>query len=58
MLHLLREDSISAVAADAGDMLKRPRRNVETLRRLGRESILRMLEDLPRPGGRVADPKE
>ncbi len=43
MLHLLREDSISAVAADPDALLDIPRRNVETLRRLGRQRILQLL---------------
>jgi hypothetical protein len=50
MLHLLREASISAVAADTPELLDIPRRNVETLRSLGSEAILdrlRALEDGP-----------
>jgi hypothetical protein len=43
MLHLLREDSISAVAADPDALLDIPRRNGETLRRLGRDKIQEML---------------
>jgi hypothetical protein len=45
MLHLLREDSISAVAAgdDPDALLQIPRRNVETLRKLGRRKVLEML---------------
>lgn len=43
MLHLLREDSISAVAGDPQKLLDIPRRNVETLRHLGREKVLEML---------------
>src|SRR5690348_12019072 len=43
MLHLLREESVSAVAADRGALLEIPRRNVETMRRLGRGKILEML---------------
>jgi uncharacterized protein len=35
MLHLLREESISAVARDPGELREIPRRNVETLRGLG-----------------------
>jgi len=57
MLHLLREDSISAVVAAPGDLREIPRRNVETLRRLGREQILEMLKDLPRPGDREENPR-
>ena len=57
MLYLLREDSISAVVAAPGDLREIPRRNVETLRRLGREQILEMLKDLPRPGDREENPR-
>ena len=46
MLHLLREESISAVAGDPGELLEIPRRNVETLRSLGLESMLRRLSAL------------
>jgi uncharacterized protein len=41
MLHLLREESVSAVADEAGDV---PRRNVETLRRLGLRKVREMGE--------------
>jgi hypothetical protein len=50
MLHLLREASISAVATDPHELLQIPRRNVKTLRALGREKMLdrlRALEDSP-----------
>ncbi len=40
MLHLLREDSVSAVSGDSDELLAIPRRNIETLRALGREKIL------------------
>lgn len=43
MLHLLREESISAVSGDPDVLLDVPRRNIETLRRLGRDRILAML---------------
>ena len=43
MLHLLREESISAIADDEDELLKIPQRNVETLRALGRDKILEML---------------
>ena len=43
MLHLLREQSISEVASDPDELLEIPRRNVATLRRLGREKILEKL---------------
>jgi hypothetical protein len=46
MLHLLREDSISAVAADPDELLDIPRRNIETLRLLGKEKVLQRLRAL------------
>jgi hypothetical protein len=46
MLHLLREESVSAVAHNPGELLEIPQGNIETLRRLGREQILQMLKDL------------
>jgi uncharacterized protein len=44
MLHLLREDSISAVAGDPDELLEIPRRNVETLKTLGLAKILEKLK--------------
>jgi hypothetical protein len=44
MLHLLREDSISKVASDPDELLEIPRRNVATMRGLGREKILEKLQ--------------
>jgi uncharacterized protein len=44
MLHLLREESISAVAGDQGELLEIPQRNVETLRRVGLAKILEKLK--------------
>jgi len=44
MLHLLREESVSAVAGGAGEALEIPRRNVRTLKDLGREKILERLK--------------
>ena len=44
MLHLLREDSISEVASDPNELLEIPRRNIETLRGLGRQKILEKLK--------------
>jgi hypothetical protein len=41
MLHLLRENSITAVAGD--ELLAIPERNIETLKSLGREEILKIL---------------
>jgi uncharacterized protein len=46
MLHLLREASISAVASDPNELLEIPRRNIQTLRSLGREKILEKLKTL------------
>jgi hypothetical protein len=46
MLHLLREESIDAVAGDRDELAEIPRRNVETLRALGVEKILEKLEEL------------
>ena len=43
MLHLLREESITEVANDPNELLEIPRRNIETLRALGREKILEQL---------------
>jgi hypothetical protein len=51
MLHLLREQSISEGASDPDELLEIPRRNVTTLRQLGREKILeklRALQDGPK----------
>ena len=39
MLHLLREDSITAIADDPDELLKIPERNVETLAQLTGLSI-------------------
>jgi len=44
MLHLLREASISAVASDPVGLLEIPRRNIETLRRLGLETVQERLK--------------
>jgi hypothetical protein len=43
MLHLLREESISAVADDPKALLEIPRRNMATLKSLGVEKIREML---------------
>ncbi len=43
MLHLLREESISKVAADPHELLAIPQRNIERLRDLGVERIKQML---------------
>jgi len=44
MLHLLREESISQFATDPNELLEIPRRNIEILRKLGREKILEKLK--------------
>jgi hypothetical protein len=44
MLHLLREASISEVAGDRNELLAIPRRNIATLRALGRENARKMLK--------------
>jgi len=44
MLHLLREESISAVAGDPDELAEIPRRNIETLRSLGNEKTLEKLK--------------
>jgi uncharacterized protein len=43
MLHLLREESIDAIALDEAELLDIPRRNIETLRELGRDAIVAKL---------------
>jgi len=44
MLHLLREESITALPWATKDLEEIPRRNIETLRGLGRERMLEMLK--------------
>jgi hypothetical protein len=46
MLHLLREVSITEVADDTDTLLKIPERNIETLRRLGRDEMQRRLSEV------------
>jgi hypothetical protein len=43
MLHLLREASVTAAADGPIDLADIPRRNVETMRRLGRDGVLALL---------------
>jgi len=50
MLHLLREESIAAVAGDPDELAEIPRRNVATLRALGRKKLLEKLQAMA--GGR------
>ena len=46
MLHLLREESVSRIAINPEELDEIPRRNIETLRMLGREAILARLRDI------------
>jgi hypothetical protein len=46
MLHLLREESITKVASDPDELLAIPERNIETLRRLGRQKVLEKLKEI------------
>src|SRR5262249_25981062 len=43
MLHLLREESIAGVAADADELLKIPGRNIATLDALGQDRLMALL---------------
>jgi hypothetical protein len=49
MLHLLREESVSEVNRDPAAMEEIPRRNIATLKALGRERVLEMLEAVKNP---------
>jgi uncharacterized protein len=51
MLHLLREESITAVADGPIDLLEIPERNIEMLRRLGKEKILEICRGAATQGG-------
>jgi len=46
MLHLLRETSVSQAADASDEVLRIPRRNIETMRNLGQEHILKRLQTL------------
>lgn len=46
MLHLLRETSVSQAADASDDVLNIPPRNIETMRNLGQEHILKRLQAL------------
>jgi hypothetical protein len=46
MLHLLREASVSRAARASHEVLEIPRRNIETMRNLGHEHILKRLQAL------------
>jgi uncharacterized protein len=50
MLHLLREDSISKVNDDPEKVADIPRRNIETMRRLGLAKVKEMLGETGEPG--------
>jgi hypothetical protein len=49
ILHLLREDSIAAVAVAEQELLDIPRRNVTTLRELGIDNVRARLDSVSRP---------
>jgi hypothetical protein len=44
MLHLLREESISAIADDPDELLEIPQRNIDTLKRIGIDKMLEKLK--------------
>ena len=45
MLHLLREESVSAVAGNPDELLAIPERNVLTLRALGLPAVQELLDE-------------
>lgn len=45
LLHLLREESITEVSANADELLEIPKRNIRTLQRMGIEKILQRLKN-------------
>lgn len=49
MLHLLREESVTEVSGDPAALAAIPRRNIETLRRLGRAEMLARLRAATNP---------
>jgi hypothetical protein len=51
MLHLLREASVTEVAGDPAALAAIPRRNIETLRGLGRAEIRARLRAATDPAG-------
>jgi hypothetical protein len=51
MLHLLREESVTEVAGDPAALAAIPRRNVETLRGLGRAEVQARLRAVTDPAG-------
>ena len=46
MLHLLREESITRLATDPGELLEIPERNIETLRKLGRKWVEEKMREI------------
>jgi uncharacterized protein len=50
MLHLLREESVSAVAGDPDELLAIPQRNIEVLRAIGGEKLRQKLEAIAKCG--------
>jgi len=52
MLHLLREESISALAGAPSELLEIPRRNIETLRSLGTEAVRAKMKTIVDEGAR------
>jgi uncharacterized protein len=48
MLHLLREESITAIAGDDDELLEIPRRNIKLLKSLGREKLREMMREILR----------
>jgi hypothetical protein len=53
MLHLLREESVTKVAANPDDLLQIPRRNVTLLRQMGRDKLLSLLKVVHADSGRI-----
>ncbi len=51
MLHLLREESVTAAVSNLAQARAIPLRNAETLRRLGRDKILERLQGIKRTQG-------
>lgn len=51
MLHLLREESVTEVAGDPAALAAIPRRNIETLRRLGRAEVVALLREMTGSAG-------
>lgn len=58
MLHLLREESISRVNDDPDRMAGIPKRNIETLRRMGRAQVLEMVNRSRCEAARQTEPAQ